>query len=251
MSVDTNEHDYPVFDLGHLPNPDYAYTDGAVFILNKPLGWSSFRVVGLLRKLVSIKKVGHAGTLDPMATGVLILCTGKATKIIDQFQGKPKAYRAEVTFGATTPSLDKETPIEQEKPFAHITEEMITSVLETKFTGEIMQIPPMYSAIKHKGRPLYKMARIGKSIERIARPVSILSSRIVRYVSPVAIIDIQCSKGTYIRTLAYDIGIELNSLAYLTGLERTAIGRYTVENAIDMKTLIRSLDPDDKAGIHI
>jgi tRNA pseudouridine55 synthase len=251
MSVDKIEHDFPVFNLGNLPTPGLPFADGAVFILNKPLGWSSFRVVGLLRKLISIKKVGHAGTLDPMATGVLILCTGKATKIIDQYQGSPKSYRANITFGATTSSLDKETPIVDEKPFEHITEVMIRSVLESKFTGEIMQIPPMYSAIKHKGRPLYKMARVGKTIEREARAVMIHGSRVIEYKSPIAVIDIHCSKGTYIRTMAYDIGLELDTIAYLTGLERTAIGDISVDMAINIKTLINSLDPDDKAGIHI
>lgn len=251
MSAGIILHDFPVYDLGKLPAPGLPYGDGAVFILNKPFGWSSFRVVGLLRKLISIKKVGHAGTLDPMATGVLILCTGKATKIIEQYQGSPKSYRAHITFGATTPSLDKETAIVDKKPFEHITEEKISSVLKSKFTGEIMQIPPMYSAIKHKGRPLYKMARVGKTIDREARPVVINSASVIEYTSPVVIIDINCSKGTYIRTLAYDIGTELETVAYLSDLERTAIGNINVDSALDVKTLIKSLDPHDKSGLHI
>jgi len=251
MSTLNTEHDFPVFDATHQPSPEYTFAEGAVLILNKPLGWSSFRVVGLLRKLISVKKVGHAGTLDPMATGVLILCTGRATKIIETFQNSPKSYKAEVTFGATTPSLDKETPISSEKAFHHITEQNIIEILNEKFTGEIMQIPPMYSAIKYKGRPLYKMARVGKSILREPRPVTIFSTEVLKYTPPVATIGIRCSKGTYIRTLADDIGKELDSLAYLTGLERTGIGEYLVENALDMKTLIHLLDPDDKVGIHI
>lgn len=246
MSVEHQALEYPVYDAAHLPPPDAPYADGAVFLVDKPLGWSSFRVVGLIRKLIGVKKVGHAGTLDPMATGLLIVCCGKATKIIDRFQNGTKSYEAVITLGAATPSYDKETEIIKTAPIDHISRELVSHTLEKHFTGTIEQIPPMYSAIKHKGTPLYKMARVGKSIELKPRQVTIYNAEVLDYNQPDVTITIKCSKGTYIRSLAYDLGIQLNTFGYLRKLIRTGIGDYSLENALDVDTMIRIFADEDQ-----
>ncbi len=224
---------------------------GAVFLLDKPQGWTSFRVVGLLRKLCGIKKVGHAGTLDPMATGLLILCCARATKSISQLQDTTKEYLAELQFGATTPSFDAETPADSTMPFSHITEKAIREMLASDFKGEIQQTPPMYSALRVKGERLYHLARKGETVEREARAVTIEESELTSYNPETgkACIRIVCTKGTYIRTIADDLGRKLSSGAHLTGLRRTRSGSHSVENAMNMQELLAYFNADDDINL--
>lgn len=243
--------DYPVFSRHNLPDPGHDFAAGAVFLIDKPLKWTSFRVVGLIRKLTGIKKVGHAGTLDPMATGLLIVCTGKATKSIHQFQDGAKRYLAGIRFGGATPSFDAETEILHNAEYQHITLDDIRRTLDSSFLGEIQQTVPVYSAVKHKGRPLYKYARSGTEVEAKVRTVTISGIDIIHYEEPDLKLDIRCEKGTYIRSIANDLGLKLGSLAYLSALRRTEIGSDSVENAIEIETLIRQLDPNGKSGISV
>lgn len=238
-----------VFHKGHLPETETDWSSGAVFIVNKPYRWTSFRIVGLIRKLIGIKKVGHAGTLDPLATGVVVVCVGKATKLVESYMNTGKSYVAEITLGATTPSYDSETEISDTATYDHVSVDAVRRILESDFTGEIHQIPPMYSAVKHKGRPLYKMARVGKEIEREPRKVVIHSISLLEFNPPLIRLSIECSKGTYIRSLAFDLGIKLNTMAYLSGLERTKSGSWSVDQALDINTLLKSLDPHGKTGL--
>lgn len=249
MVEPTNNYHIPVFTADNLPRPDTDWQSGAVFVVNKPYHWTSFRVVGLIRKLTGIKKVGHAGTLDPLATGVLLVCTGKATKMIEELMVGTKGYLAKITLGASTPSYDSETEINQTATFDHVSPNDIESVLASNFTGPIEQIPPMYSAVKHNGTPLYKMARVGKEIERKIRFVEIYSAKLTSFNLPDFEVDIHCSKGTYIRSIAHDIGPLLGTLSYLSGLCRTKNGIWTIEQAMDVKTLLTSLDPNGESGI--
>lgn len=241
--------DIPVFTATNLPKIDTDWKSGAVFIVDKPYHWTSFRVVGLIRKLIGIKKVGHAGTLDPLATGVLIVCTGKATKMIEELMVGTKAYRATITLGASTPSYDSETEIDASSEYDHITRQDVEQILKSRFTGLIEQIPPMYSAVKHKGVPLYKMARVGKEVERKVRYVEIFSAELSEFDPPNFVVDIHCSKGTYIRSIAHDIGPMLGTLSHLTGLCRTKNGKWTIDQAISTKALLTSLDPNGESGI--
>ncbi|NPA38149.1 MAG: tRNA pseudouridine(55) synthase TruB [Chlorobi bacterium] len=210
---------------------------GEVLFIDKPIKWTSFDVVNkirfLLKRYLGIKKikVGHAGTLDPLATGLVIVCTGKFTKKIEEYQGMPKEYIAEISFGATTPTYDLESEPDEKYPFEHITKEMLLNALD-RFTGEIEQTPPAYSAIKIKGRKAYELARNGDKVEMKSRKVTIYDIELLDYSLPVAKVKVKCSKGTYIRSLAYDIGKELKSGAYLSGLRRTQIGSYSVDDAI-------------------
>lgn len=241
--------DIPVFTATNLPKTDTDWKSGAVFIVDKPYHWTSFRVVGLIRKLIGIKKVGHAGTLDPLATGVLILCTGKATKMIEELMVGTKGYRATITLGASTPSYDSETEIDARSPYEHIKRQDVEQILKSSFTGLIEQLPPMYSAVKHKGVPLYKMARVGKEIERKVRHVEIFSAEIAEFAPPNFVVDIHCSKGTYIRSIAHDIGPMLGTLSHLTGLCRTKNGKWTLNQAMSVESLLTSLDPNGESGI--
>jgi tRNA pseudouridine55 synthase len=222
----------PIFGALNPPSPDFHFQMGAILLLNKPQEWTSFDTVKYLRGRLKCKKVGHAGTLDPMATGLLILCTGKATKTIDQIQGQEKTYIAEITFGGRTASYDAESKVEQEAPFHHITTEHIQQVLKEHFLSEIMQVPPMYSALKRKGKKLYELARRGKEIKLEPRPITIYSSRIISFEAPKLNIEITCSKGTYIRSIAHDLGIALGSLGYLSALDRTHIGKFLSTDAL-------------------
>lgn len=220
---------------------------GAMLLVDKPQDWTSFDVVNKiryrLRKLLDVKKikVGHAGTLDPMATGLLIICTGKMTKQIDTYQAQEKVYTGTITLGGTTASYDKETPIEQQFPFDHIDAELLESTRQ-QFLGDLAQLPPMYSAIKVDGQPLYKKARKGIKIELKPRPVSIYEFEITRVALPEVDFKVRCSKGTYIRSLANDFGKAMNSGAHLSKLCRTHIGEYALENAWDLKTLVSALE---------
>lgn len=227
----------PTFSKKKLPDSSFDFASGAAFLLNKPEKWSSFDVVKHLRKCLDLRKIGHAGTLDPMATGLLVLCCGKGTKSISQIQSQPKEYIGEVTFGGATPSHDAETEIEETAEFEHISKDNIQEVLDEQFTGQIIQVPPMYSALKHKGTPLYKLARKGKKVKRNPRQVIIYDSEILNFENPKLELYVKCSKGTYIRSIAYDLGKALGSLAHLSKLKRTAIGDFKSEDALSIEDL--------------
>jgi tRNA pseudouridine55 synthase len=224
--------DIPVFGRRNLPTKNTDLSAGGIFLLNKPLEWSSFDVVKFLRKRIRVKKVGHAGTLDPLATGLLILCCGKATKSISLIQDLAKVYSGAITFGKETSTYDSEGEITAEKPWEHITKEKIAAILEAQFTGTVEQIPPMYSALKYGGKKLYELARKGEEVVRLPRQVTFHKHEILDFNPPELSIRITCSKGTYIRSLARDLGEALDSKAYLSGLERTAIGHFLVEDAL-------------------
>jgi len=227
----------PVFSAKNPPDPAFDYNSGAAFLIDKPQKWTSFDVVKYLRKGIGVRKVGHAGTLDPMATGLLIVCCGRATKSIEQFQDLKKEYLAEVTFGASTPSYDAETEIEKRAPYEHISTESVQLALENYFSGTIEQVPPMYSALKYGGKPLYELAREGKEVQRQARQVTIYETEIVECSPPVLKLRVVCGKGTYIRSMAHDLGVHLDSLAHLTALERTAIGEYRNNDALTIEQI--------------
>ena len=211
--------------------------DGQVLLFDKPLNWTSFQVVNKVRWLIKQKfklkkiKVGHAGTLDPLATGLVILCTGKATKTIESLMGQTKVYTGEFTLGATTPSYDMETEVDETFETSHIDQDLIEKKLK-QFQGEIMQQPPVFSALKKEGKRLYEYARKGEEVDIPKRRVKIDHFTITHYNLPQLEFKIQCSKGTYIRSLAYDFGKALNSGAYLSGLRRTQIGDYDVNDAL-------------------
>jgi tRNA pseudouridine55 synthase len=234
MAVAIPLSELPVVDRNTDPDsfPKENFTTGTVVVMNKPLEWSSFHLVKFVRYRVPPKKVGHAGTLDPLATGVLVVCTGKATKSINQIQQLPKEYVAKITFGASTPSYDAALDPDVTAPWEHITEEKIAAILKSDFSGEIMQKPPIYSAIKVKGERLYKKARRGEKVEIVPRPVQIYHTELLSVDLPEITLRIKCGKGTYIRSIAHDLGLALGSRAFMSGLERTAIGSFTIENAL-------------------
>ncbi|HEY6906412.1 MAG TPA: tRNA pseudouridine(55) synthase TruB [Ignavibacteriaceae bacterium] len=209
---------------------DFDFQAGEVILIDKPKGWSSFKAVRKIRSAAGVKKVGHAGTLDPMATGLLIICTGKKTKEISSFQDMPKVYEGVITLGKSSKSMDTETEVIEEKPVTNITEEMILTE-KTRFTGRIKQIPPMYSALKVNGQTLYKLARKGRDVERQPREVEIYEFDILKIVLPEIHFRIKCSRGTYIRSIADDLGKKLGCGGILSQLRRTAIGDFKVEEA--------------------
>ena len=221
---------------------------GEVFYLDKPLSWTSFDVVkrirGKLHHRLGIKKlkVGHAGTLDPLATGVLIVCTGKMTKQIDELQAHVKEYVAEIALGATTPSFDLETEIDATYPTEHITRPMVEQVLQQKFVGSIQQVPPAFSACKVDGHRAYKMARKGKAVELKAKELVIDEIELLAYEPQRITVRVVCSKGTYIRALARDIGEALGSGAHLTALRRTRVGGVRVEDCLSVPDMLSLLD---------
>jgi len=225
---------------------------GEVFYVDKPLHWTSFNVVNRLRwkikKVAGIKKikVGHAGTLDPEATGVMIICTGKATKQIESFQSQTKEYIAELKLGATTPSFDMELPVNAVYPTEHITRELIDQVVST-FIGEIEQIPPIFSAVKIDGKRAYEYARNGQEIELKPKKLVIDEIEILNFVPPTLTLRIVCSKGTYIRALARDIGFALNSGSFLTSLRRIRIGNVRIDVCWDIENLLKHLDKELKS----
>lgn len=216
------------------------YLEGQVLLIDKPLKWSSFQAVNKLKYLLINKvglpkkfKIGHAGTLDPLATGLLLICTGKFTKKIAELQGQAKEYTGTFYIGATTPSYDLETEIDETFPTEHINEALIYETVK-HFLGEIDQKPPIFSAIKKDGKRLYEHARAGEEVEIASRKTTILEFEITRIALPEIDFRVVCSKGTYIRSLAYDFGKALNSGSHLTVLRRTKIGDYNVKNAIDI-----------------
>lgn len=220
---------------------------GAMLLVDKPQSWTSFDVVNKIRyklkHLLGVKKikVGHAGTLDPLATGLLIICTGGSTKKIDHYQGMPKEYEGTIRFGASTPSFDAETEPDATFPFDHITPKMLEEV-KAQFLGDIDQVPPLFSAIKVDGQPLYQKARKGIEVEIKPRKVSIHSIDWTRIELPETDFIVACSKGTYIRSLANDVGKALGSGAYLSRLVRTGIGEYRLEDAWELEELIQELE---------
>lgn len=220
--------------------------EGEILLINKPLKWTSFQVVNKIRWLIKSKfnikkiKVGHAGTLDPLAEGLLIICTGKMTKKIDQFQNLDKIYTGNFFLGATTPSYDLETEVNSVKPINNISEKLISKALES-FNGKITQTPPIFSAIKHKGKKLYEYARKGETVKIKEREVLIYEFIITKYQLPELSFLVKCSKGTYIRSLANDFGEKLECGAYLSKLTRTAIGNHLLENSISIEDFEKTL----------
>ena len=224
--------------------------EGEIFYVDKPLRWTSFDVVkrirGVLSRRTGIKKlkVGHAGTLDPLATGVMTVVTGRATKRIEELQAHTKEYVAEIRLGATTPSFDLETEVDAEYPWQHIGREQIVEAL-SKFVGAIKQVPPAYSACKIDGRRAYKMARKGKEVNIKAKELVIDEIELVGMQLPVITVRVVCSKGTYIRALARDIGEALGSGAHLVGLRRTRVGDIRVESCEQVDRIIDRLEKEE------
>ena len=219
--------------------PEFNFAEGELLLINKPLKWTSFDVVGKLRNsLKPLKlKVGHAGTLDPLATGLLIICTGKLTKQIDTFQAQEKEYTGTMILGASTPSFDMETVVDQHYPIDHLTDAQIYAATAA-FTGDIQQYPPAHSAVKVNGERLYVKARLGEKTEMRLRFVTVSAFEITRIALPEVDFRIVCSKGTYIRSLVSDFGTALQSGAYLSKLTRTRSGDYLLENAFEVNELV-------------
>ncbi|WP_127127200.1 tRNA pseudouridine(55) synthase TruB [Pseudoflavitalea rhizosphaerae] len=215
------------------PTPVNVFEQGTVLLINKPLEWTSFDVVRKVRNMIRIKKVGHAGTLDPLATGLLIVCTGKFTKRINEYMAREKEYTGTFTLGATTPTYDLESGPENFKEFRHLTHEQLLAAT-VPFTGEILQMPPMHSAIKKDGKRLYELARKGLEVKVDPRPVTIKTFEITSVDLPVVHFRVVCSTGTYIRSLAQDYGAELGCGAYLSSLVRTRIGDFTLDQSMTM-----------------
>ena len=222
------------------------FLNGQLLLIDKPLGWSSFQAVNKLkwaiRKKFELKKIkiGHAGTLDPLATGLLLICTGKFTKKINELQGQVKEYSGTITLGATTPSYDLETEIDRTFSTAHISGEIIEEAV-AGFVGDIEQRPPIFSALKKDGKRLYEYAREGKKVEIKKRTVTILEFEITDLPLPEVKFRIVCSKGTYIRSLAHDLGLKLKSGGHLSELRRTKIGSYHVNSAVDPNVFGKNL----------
>ena len=208
------------------------YLDGKVILLDKPINWTSFDVVKKVRIVTRISKVGHAGTLDPLATGLLIVCTGKFTKKINEYMGMEKEYTGTFTLGATTPTYDLESAPENIKAYQHLSAEQIHAAT-LQFTGPVMQVPPAHSAIKKDGKPVYLAARKGVDVKLEPRPVTIHSFVIEKIELPVVHFRVVCSTGTYIRSLAHDFGAALGTGGYMSSLRRTRIGNFEVTDAVD------------------
>lgn len=220
----------------------FSFAEGEVLLVDKPLSWTSFDVVGKLRNTMKPQKikVGHAGTLDPLATGLLIICTGKFTKKIDLFQAEDKEYTGTITLGGTTPSYDLETEIDETYDIANITAEQIHEAASS-FLGEQQQFPPAHSAVQINGERAYEIARRGEQVELKARNVFIHEFAIEKIELPHVYFRIKCSKGTYIRSIAHDFGKKLDNGAYLSSLRRTKSGNFHVDNAWNLEELIQEI----------
>lgn len=216
-----------------------TFEEGRVLLIDKPLDWTSFDVVRKIRNTIRIKKVGHAGTLDPLATGLLIVCTGKFTKRINEFMAQEKEYTGTITLGATTPTYDLESEPHDIKSLDGITEEMIHEATR-QFTGEIMQMPPIHSAIKQKGKPVYLMARKGLDVVLEPRKITIHEFEITNIDLPVVTFKVVCTTGTYIRSLAHDFGAALGCGGYLSFLRRTRIGEFLASDAMSVEEFVKS-----------
>ncbi len=230
------------------PTPQIDFQTGQAILIDKPLGRTSFRVVHQIRKAVKVKKVGHAGTLDPGATGLLIICTGKMTKSISEFQNLTKTYSGIITLGKKSASMDLETEAVEIKPVENITEEKIIEARD-KFLGKIKQTPPMYSALKVKGKRLYKYARKGETVEREPREINIYEFKINKIELPDVHFEIKCSKGTYIRVIANDFGEALGCGGLLGKLRREGIGEYDVNEALTVEEFIKKFAVENKTGL--
>lgn len=238
--------------MGDSIYKEFNFAEGELLLINKPYRWTSFDVVSKIRN--SFKplklKVGHAGTLDPLATGLLIICTGKLTKKIDEYQAQEKEYTGTMVIGATTPSYDLETEVDETFPTAHLTDEAIYAAC-TEFMGEIEQFPPAHSAVKVEGERLYLKARRGETVEIKSRKVTITEFEITRIELPEVDFRVVCSKGTYIRSLIYDFGKALQSGAYLSRLRRTRSGDFRIEKAFEVMEFVnhvKSLKERDVTG---
>ena len=225
---------------------DYDFEAGEVLLLDKPLTWTSFDVVRKVKNALRIKKIGHAGTLDPLATGLLILCTGKKTKEIDLIQAQEKEYTGTFRLGETTPSFDLETAVDMARPYAYLTHDEITAATQP-FVGVIQQTPPLFSAVKIDGKRAYEIARNGQEAEIKAKTVEIKTFELTRIALPEIDFRVVCSKGTYIRSLARDLGLALGCGAHLTRLVRSRIGAYRVEDAFSLEA-IEALRPPRPEG---
>jgi len=217
--------------------PDFNFAEGEILLFDKPLTWTSFDVVNKIRGCIKVKKVGHAGTLDPLATGLLLLCTGKMTKKIDLIQATEKEYLVNLVLGKTTPSYDLESEFDSETSIDHLSEEIVMQVIFS-FQGVQQQFPPMYSAIKVNGERLYSLARQGKEIELQSREVEIKSISEIIIKMPDVQFLMTCTKGTYVRSLVSDIGKKLGVGAYMSALRRTKVGEYSVEKAYQIPEFV-------------
>ena len=221
-----------------------SFEEGQLLLINKPLRWTSFDAVNKIRNILRVKKVGHAGTLDPLATGLLIICTGKFTKKINEYMAQEKEYTGTFTLGATTPTYDLESEPGNFLPFEHITSDDIQSAAK-KFSGEIMQVPPAHSAIKVDGKRVYELARKGKEVNLEPRKINIKEFEITRIELPIVQFKVVCTTGTYIRSLANDLGAALGCGAYLSSLCRTRIGNYLLQDAMTPEEFEKKI----KAGL--
>ncbi|MCH5230212.1 MAG: tRNA pseudouridine(55) synthase TruB [Muribaculaceae bacterium] len=219
------------------------FITGEILAVDKPLGWTSFdavkRIRGAIQRRLNVRKfkVGHAGTLDPLASGVLLICTGRATRRIEELQSGMKEYVADVKLGETTPSFDLETKVDATYPTSHIDEETVRAVLES-FKGESMQVPPLFSAVKVEGKRAYKFARKGDEIELKAKPIFIPEIEFLSFEDNILRFRVVCSKGTYIRALARDLGLALKSGAHLVGLKRTRVGDYNINDCLSIQETV-------------
>ncbi|MEO6288399.1 MAG: tRNA pseudouridine(55) synthase TruB [Ginsengibacter sp.] len=216
-----------------------TFEEGRVLLLNKPMEWTSFDVIRKLRNVLRIKKIGHAGTLDPLATGLLIVCTGKFTKKINEYMLQEKEYTGSITLGATTPTYDLESEPENLQPLNHITSELIYAATK-HFTGEIQQVPPIHSAIKQKGKPVYLLARKGVDVILEPRAITIREFEITHIGMPKVFFKVVCTTGTYIRSLANDFGKTLGCGGHLSSLCRTRIGNFKLEDAMSIDDFVKS-----------
>jgi tRNA pseudouridine55 synthase len=222
-----------------------SFEDGRVLLINKPLYWTSFDVVRKIRYLIRVKKVGHAGTLDPLATGLLIICTGKFTKKINEYMAKEKEYTGTITLGATTPTYDLESEPENNKPFEKISDTDIKNAAAA-LTGTILQIPPIHSAIKKDGKRVYQLARRGEEVKLEPRAITIYEFEILTIQLPIISFKVVCSTGTYIRSLANDVGQLLKCGGYLSSLCRTRIGEFTLSNALSIEEFEEGIKQNQK-----
>ncbi len=217
------------------------YLQGKVLLLDKPLHWTSFDVVKKIRTLTKISKIGHAGTLDPLATGLLIICTGKFTKKINEYMGMEKEYTGSITLGATTPTYDKESEPTNFKDIAEVSEQQVIEATR-QFTGDIMQVPPIHSAIKRDGKPVYLAARKGEDVVLEPRPLTIHEFTITKIELPHVYFKVVCSTGTYIRSLANDFGAALGVGGYLSSLRRTRIGNFLADDAMNVESFTQMIE---------
>ena len=242
ISYPASRISYPASSPFHLPSLVMNHYElGQTFLINKPLHWTSFDVVRKIRNLIRVKKVGHAGTLDPLATGLLIICTGKFTKKINEYMAQEKEYTGSFTLGATTPTYDLESKPENFKPIDIITEEQIRHATK-KFTGEIWQAPPAHSEIKLEGKRVYELARKGKEVKLEPRKIFIKEFQMTKIELPVVDFKVVCSTGTYIRSLANDFGQSLGCGAYLSSLCRTRIGNFKLEESLTIEEFEKKIN---------